>query len=75
MLQTCTPNDLMRFMYHETNQAESALINEVILTNYAAREAYDELHQAYRQLPKVSFWPSRKSINSILAYSAETAKR
>lgn len=75
MLQTCTQHDLIRFIYQETSQAENAVIKDVLSADFAFREAYDEMLQAYHQLPNVAFRPAKQSINNILAYSAATANR
>ncbi len=73
MLQTFTRNDLVRFIYRETSLVETLALREALRKDFFLREAYEELHSGYRQLPKAGFLPSVATISSILAYSAETA--
>jgi hypothetical protein len=73
MLQTCTSNDLLRYIYHETTHAEEVMLKEALEEDYFLREVFDELHQGYKQLPKALFSPSRTSIHNILSYSSRMA--
>ncbi len=73
MLQTCTRNDLVRFIYGETTLSENLAVREALAEDIFLREAYEELYAGYRQLPKVSFSPAPAAVRSILAYSARTA--
>ncbi len=73
MLQTCTRNDLIRFIYHETTLSENLAVREALTEDIFLREAYEELHAGYRQLPKAAFNPAPDAVRNILAYSARTA--
>lgn len=75
MLQTCTRNDLLRYIYHETTHAEEVMVREALQDDYFLREVFDELYQGYKQLPKALFSPSRTSIHNILSYSSRTSAK
>ncbi len=72
MLQTCTCNDLLRYIYRETTHTEEAMVKEALKEDFFLREVFQELYQGYKQLPKALFSPSRTTINNILAYSKST---
>lgn len=73
MKQKFTQNHLVRFIYKETNAAESMAIINAIDNSYDLREQYNELLNSYQQLPKASFQPKRTSIENILNYSKTTS--
>ncbi|HRD79534.1 MAG: hypothetical protein IAE84_13530 [Saprospiraceae bacterium] len=73
MLQTCTRNDLIRFIYRETTLTENLAVRQALDEDIFLREAYEELYEGYRQLPKATFSPAPSAVRNILAYSAQTA--
>ncbi len=72
MNQTCTTDLLVKFLYHETSAGEAREIREGIEDDLLLREEYNGLEKAFRQLPKVKFSASPKSIRKILDYSRQT---
>ncbi len=72
MKQKFTPNHLVRYIYKETSVAESLAIEKALGEDWNLYEAYEELHKAYAQLPKVTFSPKPSSIRNILKYSAQS---
>jgi hypothetical protein len=72
MLQTCTCNDLLRYIYRETTHAEEVMLKESLKEDFFLREVFQELYQGYKQLPKALFRPSSTTINNIRAYSKST---
>ena len=66
MKQKFTPNQLVQYLYHETGVCETLSINEMINEDPSVREEFDTLSEAYRQLPKVRFSPSKQAIRNIL---------
>ncbi len=73
MEKTFTINDLVRLLYSETSEAERFELAAVLSDNYIFNEKHQELAISKAALPKVSFLPSKQSLNAILAYSASTS--
>jgi hypothetical protein len=74
MKQTFTLEDLIRFMYRETNYNESFDIAKELAENFLLNEQFVELAEAKGHLPKVQFLPSKNSINHILEYSKKVSE-
>ena len=73
MEQKITKNDLIRYIYKETSISETLAINEALRSRVELHVKYQELLQAYQQLPKAKFSPSASAIQNILRYSQLTA--
>lgn len=73
MQQTLTPDCLVRYIYRETSLSETLMIQSAMSLDAEMAEDYRMLFQAYRHLPKATFSPSPKTLQSILAYSERTA--
>jgi len=73
MTQNYTINDLVRLVYHETSHVQTLELQEEIADDFELAEEYLMLKKAVRELPKVTFTPSRKCLDSILSYSRRTA--
>ncbi|MCB0568432.1 MAG: hypothetical protein KDC66_01645 [Phaeodactylibacter sp.] len=73
MKQKFTPDVLIKYLYSETTATERLEIDEALFEDVALREEYEGLLQAYHQLPKVTFSPSRSTVQGILKYSERTA--
>lgn len=72
MKQIFTQNDLIRLVYKETNTVEKAAIEKAISEDWMLKEAYDEIFEAYKSLPKATFSPSGNCLNKIMMYSANS---
>lgn len=73
MQLTCTPEDLVRFLYREGTAATALRVAGEIKRDQTLMADYKELAEAFRMLPKVTFRPSEQSIRNILEYSRQTA--
>lgn len=73
MTKTFTPELLIKYIYRETTISERLIIQDALHRDYALREEYLELYKAYKQLPKVKFRPSSKTIRAVMEYSRATA--
>ena len=73
MKQIFTQNDLIRLVYKETTNVEKAAIEQAISEDWMLKEAYEEIYEAYKGLPKASFSPSTSCLNKILNYSSKSA--
>jgi hypothetical protein len=71
MKQTFTQEQLLQLIYKETSLAESLEMEEALDRDPQLQEEYNELLEAFRELPKVSFQPSAQTISSILSYSEQ----
>ena len=72
MLIDTTLNHLVRYLYKETSTLETLEIAGELECDLETREAFQELEQGFRQLPKVQFNPKESSIQAILRYSKRT---
>ncbi len=72
MQENFTTNDLIRFIYHETNASETLAIDEALRENSYLYEEYERLMESFQSLPKVQFRPSNTTVDSILNYSRHT---
>jgi hypothetical protein len=73
MTEKSTLNHLVRFIYKETKLTENLAIEEDLDQNWDLREAYFELFDAFKELPKAVFKPSKASVKKIMKYSHNTA--
>ncbi|MCB0548748.1 MAG: hypothetical protein KDD19_14305 [Phaeodactylibacter sp.] len=72
MKQKFTPNDLIQYLYNEVSATERLSMDEALCNDLELREEYEGLRDAYQQLPRVSFRPSSRTVQSILKYSERT---
>ncbi len=73
MDQKFTKNHLLKFIYKETNAAETLAINEALNSDFELLEKYHDLLQGYHQLPKVKFNPSDAALQRIMRHSKRTS--
>ncbi len=69
MIKTFTQNDLIRFIYHETNAEEEKEIEEALLFDNDLFDSYRRLAEVTEELDRIDKIPSEKVINKILNYS------
>ena len=69
MEQTCTLNDLIRFLYRETSDTETISIASTLAENYILNEEFVELAVAKNSMAKVGFIPSKRVLNAVINYS------
>lgn len=67
-MQHFTQEDLVQFMYHETDDKKSALIMAALEENWDLKEKYQVLLSAHRQLESVMLKPEEKTMNKIMAH-------
>lgn len=67
-----TKNDLLRYVYNDITKTEKGAIEAALATDWNLNEQYEEIYQAYKELPKAKFSPSTQCITNILRYSAQT---
>jgi len=69
MTQTFTENDLIRFIYNETNEQESKLITEALWEDSRLRALYGELCLMQQSLEGAMKSPRAATIDRIMDYS------
>lgn len=74
MQGTSTQQELIKFLYHETDPTETAAIEEALDLNWNLRETVAGFSEVKQLLDKGKrYRPSQQCIESIMAYSAQTA--
>jgi hypothetical protein len=73
MTKTLTSNDLLRFIYNETDSTETQLFVDTLSNDDALFAEYEALETSAQALPKVSFSPSLSTLQNIMNYSKATA--
>ncbi|MFI5171792.1 MAG: hypothetical protein ACHQFW_05345 [Chitinophagales bacterium] len=73
MNKNITQDNLIRYIYHETTEEESSLIEETLLSDWELKELYESLLESKADLDKVRISPSQKVIDKILRYSKDNA--
>jgi hypothetical protein len=68
-----TPEDLLRFLYHEMNSNEAAVLESELTLNWALREKLAVLKSAQERLNSVVESPRTEVVLNILKYAAATA--
>ncbi len=69
MTKTFTPNDVLRYLYKETNEVESQRLEEAMLVDADLLDQYLQLTNIKEQLDKVQKIPKQETIQAILDYS------
>lgn len=68
-----TSDDLVEFLYHETTPAKEAAIKAALETDWALREAFENLVLTQKQLETVQFSPREEVINRLLRHAEKVA--
>lgn len=71
---SCTLNDLVLYLYNETNITESVLVQHAIDHDEEVAETYSDLIKARKLLNTLQQSPSQESVDNIMAYSASLVK-
>jgi hypothetical protein len=72
MEQNYTEKNLIRFIYGECDALEKMEIENALEHDFALYGIYKNIHNSYKQLPKVKFKPKMGVINRILDYSNQS---
>lgn len=73
MNETVTQDQLILYLYNETQLTESVLVQHAIDTNDEVAEEYGDLIAARNLIDQALMRPSADSVNSIIAYAQLTA--
>ena len=66
-----TQEELIQYMYNETSELKTSVIQAALETDWDLREAYEKLLAAQQNLNEVRFSPRSEVVDRILAYSAK----
>ncbi|MCR9249224.1 MAG: hypothetical protein NXI20_02330 [bacterium] len=69
MTKIFTENDLVRFIYEETSEAENNEIRDALMCNPGLQEMYNELKDMKSMLDENLMKPGKQAVNNILNYS------
>ena len=69
MTKTFTQNDLIRFLYQETNEDQTKEINKALLGDAELRAQLAEMKSSKKLLDEAQLEPSAESVLNILSYS------
>lgn len=69
MTKTFTPNDVLRYLYRETNPVENTELEEAMILQSDLLDQYVQLTGIKEQLDQVRKSPSERTIQAILEYS------
>ncbi len=65
-----TQNDLIRYYYNETDEAETKAIREALMENSHLRQQYDNFYRTFEVLDKAFMEPDETSVDIIREHSA-----
>jgi len=68
MQQTFTQNDLLKYLYAETDVIQSFMIEQQMGYDYPLKEDYDNFKKSKDLLNGISLSPPQASVDFILAY-------
>ena len=69
MTKTFTPNDILRYLYKETNPVENKQLEEAMLVHADLLDQYLQLTSVKEQLDQVREAPAKQTVKAILEYS------
>lgn len=69
MEEVCTLNDLVAYLYNETELTDTVLVQQAIDQDEEVAETYSDLLAAKSLLDKTLMRPSAHSVQNILNYS------
>ena len=64
---------ILQYIYKELSITDHLETEYAISKNHTWKEEYQKLMEGFNLLPKVSFFPKKKVVNNILAYSTGKA--
>lgn len=69
MTKTFTHDDLIRFLYQETDDTESQQIENALMVNPELSDSYIQMKSVQQGMGKILITPSKRSVDNILHYS------
>lgn len=69
MIQTFTPDDVIRYVYEETTDEENTLIEDALIGDQELLEFYLDTLEIKSLMNKLERTPSKRVVSNILEYS------
>lgn len=69
-----TTEDLILYMYRETNQEQTKSIENALQSDWILKEKYEALKEAYQKLNSMVLSPREQTINAIMNYAKTTTE-
>lgn len=69
MIQTFTPDDVIRYVYEETTDEENTLIEDALIGDQELLEFYLDALEIKSLMNKLEKTPSNRVVSNILEYS------
>lgn len=69
-----TTEDLILYMYRETNEEQTKSIEESLQSDWILKEKYEALKESYQNLNSMSRSPREQTINAIMNYAKLTSE-
>ena len=69
MIKTFTPDDLIRYLYHETSERETQEICKALLTDSELRSMYTSMCTIKKEMDAAQLEPSAQTVLNILSYA------
>jgi hypothetical protein len=69
MIKTFTPNDLIRFLYHETSEEESREISKALECDAELQLQFTDLQDLSHRLTDAEESPSATAVLNIMSYA------
>lgn len=69
MIKTFTENELVRYLYEESSASENVEIRNALLCDSSLEELFSELKFSSSLLDRLSFSPSKLSLDGIFDFS------
>ena len=66
-----TPEELVRYLYHETSKQKTATIRAALQTDWNLRDTFEKLSSAQKNLNGINHSPRKESVNRILEYASK----
>ena len=70
-----TKNQVLRYIYHETNESQSEQLRQAIFANTEVEELFYNFVSLKKDLDKIVLKPRKSVIDNILAYAKNAQKQ
>ena len=70
-----TPEDLVRYLYHETSPQKTERIKAALQIDNNLQDEFEKLKATHSKLEEVNLSPRFQTINNILEYAAKKQKQ
>jgi len=65
------PEELVRYLYNETSEQETAAIEAALQTDWNLVETFEKLLSAQQRLNEVNLSPEPQAVNKVMKYASK----